>query len=431
MRLNSLLILAILLAAEASANYYFFRANKSDNSDTPVICHNFYFSRLIIKILDRPNSLIALVPKSHKYLGVYDQYTNHKWLKFYFTGFLSKFIVHPNQALVVNETDLAITTPQGFAAISELNPNVLYEQKKPANIFRVIVMGGSTVFGFGTRLPSQSLPAQVLAKLNKLYPQKNIEVINAGFPGANSAEGYLYLESTLIAYAPDLVIAYGGWNDIWSNHKILSNNETLSPISLAHVNSQNLNLQIQSTLSTSGSFENLIYNMFNDVNSLLSQSALYYLITNRLAKLSKWINTEKVTVEPDLHPGAIEMYEQNLLRIIDTSMRNHIKLALFLQPLLTYKEAPHSPPQINPKQQIKYFLTWRKRNTQFYNKAELLFDSLAKRYKNNKRICIQSLTDSFLDTTETVYTYTGHLNSLGNKIMADKITAKLANCGLL
>ena len=53
--------------------------------------------------------------------------------------------------------------------------------EKPKDEFRVFIVGGSTVFGWGTEA-KESIPQFVQQKISEKLPHKNIRVINAGVP---------------------------------------------------------------------------------------------------------------------------------------------------------------------------------------------------------------------------------------------------------
>ncbi|MBS1685314.1 MAG: SGNH/GDSL hydrolase family protein [Bacteroidetes bacterium] len=86
---------------------------------------------------------------------------------------------------------------------------------------RILCLGGSTTYGLGVPLPSQTYPARLSALLNRSIGQDSIlrtryggaEVLNAGLEAGTSAEE---LEQYLLKYRyyrPDIVIVHSGVND--------------------------------------------------------------------------------------------------------------------------------------------------------------------------------------------------------------------------
>lgn len=79
----------------------------------------------------------------------------------------------------------------------------------PKKRTRIIIYGGSAVFD---PLVSVSWPEKVQEHLNKL--SYDVEVINAGIPGASSAEIAARFFSEVLYLRPDFVLMYEGWNDV-------------------------------------------------------------------------------------------------------------------------------------------------------------------------------------------------------------------------
>ncbi len=76
--------------------------------------------------------------------------------------------------------------------------------------FRIVALGDSTTFGVGVE-EEEAWPAQLQALLDGAG--KNVEVINAGFPGSTSYQGLRFLEKNVSTLEPDVVVATYGRND--------------------------------------------------------------------------------------------------------------------------------------------------------------------------------------------------------------------------
>ena len=122
----------------------------------------------------------------------------------------------PN-ALITNASyDWRATGPQGFP-VTEV-PASKYVMNPPADVFRVVVLGGSTVEGYGATSSLEALPAQLLRLLAQEYrpsseTRTRFEVMNAGVGGYFSPQELLFYLSEIGEFRPHLVISYGGWND--------------------------------------------------------------------------------------------------------------------------------------------------------------------------------------------------------------------------
>jgi len=89
-----------------------------------------------------------------------------------------------------------------------------FSDVKSLDIYRIFVVGGSTVFGDGVE-NHNTIPSH----LQNFYSNdqfdgiKEIEVINAGINGATSKQESLLIKNKLSKLSPDMIIVYDGWND--------------------------------------------------------------------------------------------------------------------------------------------------------------------------------------------------------------------------
>jgi len=87
-----------------------------------------------------------------------------------------------------------------------------FEAEKPDNTYRIFAVGGSSTFGRGVD-NSETWPAYLQQIINEKITDKEIEVINAGFPQAASKVEHGLIKIKLSSFDPDLIIMYDGWND--------------------------------------------------------------------------------------------------------------------------------------------------------------------------------------------------------------------------
>lgn len=84
-------------------------------------------------------------------------------------------------------------------------------EPKPPEVFRVFILGGSTVEG---GLNDQwTLDNYLSQELQKSY--QGVEVINAGIVGYSSQEELALLQTRILALQPDLVVIFDGRNDLY------------------------------------------------------------------------------------------------------------------------------------------------------------------------------------------------------------------------
>lgn len=88
---------------------------------------------------------------------------------------------------------------------------------KPAGVFRIACLGGSTTFGTSLG-EKETYPAQLEDWLRAMRPDKNVEVLNFGVPGYTGTETFFQLMLKVLDHEPDLLVVYHGANDLTAEH---------------------------------------------------------------------------------------------------------------------------------------------------------------------------------------------------------------------
>ncbi len=94
-------------------------------------------------------------------------------------------------------------------------PEVIVE--KPEKVERIVVMGGSSVFGYlvpGEQSASGQLPQILQQRLQQDGCDQPIEVVNAGVPSFTLKQCLGRFQTQVAPLEPDVVVLYLGWNDI-------------------------------------------------------------------------------------------------------------------------------------------------------------------------------------------------------------------------
>lgn len=103
-----------------------------------------------------------------------------------------------------------------FPAITPLVPEfktTLFRKGKTQNTFRIMCLGESSMFGTPYDM-NANIPGIVRKHLRRIYPSKEIEVINWGASAINT-HVIRDLAPGLLAYQPDLVLVYTGHNEFY------------------------------------------------------------------------------------------------------------------------------------------------------------------------------------------------------------------------
>jgi tetratricopeptide (TPR) repeat protein len=112
----------------------------------------------------------------------------------------------------VNRDYLKKYFPSGSPIIPGLK-STTFRKHKPSNVFRIICLGESSMFGTPYQLAA-NIPSLIRKQLQHLYPEKEFEVINFGAAAINT-NVILDLSKQIINYNPDLVLVYTGHNEFY------------------------------------------------------------------------------------------------------------------------------------------------------------------------------------------------------------------------
>lgn len=112
----------------------------------------------------------------------------------------------------INRSYLKRYFPLNAAMIPEFKPS-LFRKHKNDQLFRIICLGGSTMFGTPYQMTS-NIPGILRKQLRHLFPEKEIEVINFAASAINS-QVISRFSKELLQFKPDLIIIYMGHNEYY------------------------------------------------------------------------------------------------------------------------------------------------------------------------------------------------------------------------
>lgn len=115
-----------------------------------------------------------------------------------------EYTLRPNVEINYDRIKLHINS-LGFRG-KEFDPN-------DARPFRVFVFGGSCVFN-RPKNNNISFCTILEKKLKAKYPNRDIEIVNAGVSGYTTFHSLINLSTRILDYNPDAIIVYHSWNDI-------------------------------------------------------------------------------------------------------------------------------------------------------------------------------------------------------------------------
>ena len=81
-----------------------------------------------------------------------------------------------------------------------------FSVEKPNSVYRIFMLGGSTMFGYGATSDETTIPGYAQEFFQNNYEGIDIQVINAGIQGADSFAELNLIETKLLNYSPNMII---------------------------------------------------------------------------------------------------------------------------------------------------------------------------------------------------------------------------------
>jgi Tfp pilus assembly protein PilF/lysophospholipase L1-like esterase len=91
--------------------------------------------------------------------------------------------------------------------------NDMFEKEKRPNTYRIFCLGESSTLGYPYMF-NGSFPSMLKVRLESMWPDKNIEVVNLGITAVNSYTAADFTKE-LVAYKPDAILIYCGHNEFY------------------------------------------------------------------------------------------------------------------------------------------------------------------------------------------------------------------------
>ena len=254
--------------------------------------------------------------------------------------------------------------------------------EKSEDVFRIIMIGGSTLFGHGASSNETTIPGYLQDLINKNQKTKNIEVINAGVNSLYSFTETYHIKNSLMKFNPDMIINYGGWNDadyFEENPKVNSLKE-----------------------DTQFKFKNYPF-----------YRTPFMVFTLFFSEQYKQEAFDKVYNQRDNAPEkVIPAWKERWLEVCNLGNENNFSTIIAIQPMIHTGNKPLTDYE-------KRFFT----QTTHDNNVKINFDGFVKSFNELDNTCQKTIDlRNVFDTTEkAVYWDKGHMTDLGNKIVAEKL----------
>ena len=224
---------------------------------------------------------------------------------------LSLFIDNPDKDFKEYKIVNPLIGKKYFQKLEYTSPsNDIFLKEKPANGYRIFVMGSSTVIGFP--YDYNLMFSRILQeRLQDSYPEKHIEVVNTAITAINS---YTLLDfmNDILKEEPDAILIYAGHNEFYGAFGIGSNEKAARLRKLTFIHLDLMSLRIYQLL------RNVIYG----TGSLLSSEDNNSKVRGTLMK--RIVGKKNIPYKDETYNFGIACYRKNMTEILNKARKNNI-----------------------------------------------------------------------------------------------------------
>lgn len=189
----------------------------------------------------------------------------------------------------------------------------IFLEKKPDNCYRIVVLGESTVIGFPYSA-NASFSRILRKRLQDLFPEKKIEVINLGITAINT---YTLLDFTdeIIEQKPDLILIYAGHNEYYGALGVSSmeNGGNKRWLKIMHMNLSHLK-----TYQMTQHFIAWLVNTFKPAGKELLQGTL----------MQQMVGNNTVPYKSEIYYAGINQFYTNMDELLNKYKKENIPVII-------------------------------------------------------------------------------------------------------
>ncbi|MFC2089761.1 hypothetical protein ACFLT1_03215 [Bacteroidota bacterium] len=227
---------------------------------------------------------------------------------------LNLFIDHPEKGyeeyLIVNPA----VGKKYFQKFEHDAPsNDIFLKEKTSETFRIVVMGSSTVVGFPYE--KNLMFSRILhMRLEDMYPEKEIEVVNTAITAVNSYTLFDY-RNQILKQEPDAILIYAGHNEFYGAFGAGSNESMSKSIFLTRLHLEMMDFR----------FYQLMRNTINAVQKKRAgrkDDQVHGTLMKRI------VANRDIAYESELYKLAMERYERNMGGMLKKFTKKNIPVML-------------------------------------------------------------------------------------------------------
>ena len=282
-------------------------------------------------------------------------------------------------------------------------------KSKPEGELRIFVLGGSTVFN-GAPL-ARTIPGQLESELLH-HGFSGAKVYNFGFVSAVSGQELALLTHLLVDYAPDVVISYGGGNDMHSPYQYDPRPGYPFDFVTLQIGTQALagSLDLRSALAS----------------QLFRSRVIALIFAPRVQEIRLPMSALRTAAgyrTPEWEHAIIDAYSNNLHRMCRLGRAFNFKFYAVLQPLI-FQKSPRSDTETKLKFGDADFASYMQRQ---HDRAAVAFRRLQADDGVDGACRFVDLSQIFANDPRSLFWDFIHVNNDGNATIASAIGTDLAN----
>ena len=335
-----------------------------------------------------------------------------------------------------------ITNEQGFAVTQTLDTH--YAVPKPADVFRIVVTGGSTTLGDGAETPFQSMPSHLYRLLRDRLGARlaesgrRLEVINAGGNAYTTEMEFLDIATRIAEFEPDIIVSYNGAGNVLFEENAGDDDsrgaKRLNVVTAAHHREV-----LQNARTVSGSLAILKEVAGRRIDCFFEELAITFALRtvadrafSRLAGVLPPAPSSAANGAPSTPRGvgeSIDAYERGVRLMIAAAEILDFRMAQIFHPVLLENQKPLTAEErellAGQSDQKRSF---RHQALPAYRRA---FHDIAGEHARSPALCFADPTDALAQVKFRVYEDGSHMVGAGYQFMAEKIVEALDDCGFL
>lgn len=189
----------------------------------------------------------------------------------------------------------------------------VFDKIKKENSFRVFVLGGSSAQGFPFA-PLGSFSRYLQQRLELVYPESKIEVVNLGITAVNSYTIRDLIDGVL-EQSPDLIIIYAGHNEYYG---------ALGVGSMESFGTSRNIINTALYLQRFKTFE-LLTDLIRNISGWFASQQP---INKDATLMARMVKEQYIPFESDIYFDGISQFEYNMRDVLDEIKKNNVKILL-------------------------------------------------------------------------------------------------------